>query len=188
MMIAIHQPNFFPWLPFFNKMRSADKFVILNHCQFEKNNFQNRFFYRDSWHTMSVQKGLDPIIEKKYVSPAEDWDRIKRKITDKRRTLEKFDSCISESLSDTNSNLIQALAQQLDIKTEITFDEKTDLTSNERLIWICKKFGADKYLAGSGGKNYMDLQKFKDAGIEVIFQELESKDRVHVLDVLRDDQ
>jgi hypothetical protein len=137
---------------------------------------------------MSVQKGLDPIIEKKYVNPIEDWNRIKRKITDKKRILEKFDSCISESLSDTNSNLILALAQHLNIKTEITFDEKTDLTSTERLIWICKKFGADKYLAGSGGKNYMDLQKFKDAGIEVIFQELESKDRIHVLDVLRDDQ
>jgi len=186
MMIAIHQPNFFPWLPFFEKMKSVDKFVILNHCQFEKNNYQNRFLYKDSWCTMSVQKGLDLIIEKKYINPFDDWSRIKRKISNKRQILEKFDSCISENLSLTNSNLILSLAQQLDIKTEIVFDEKTDLTSNERLIWICKKNGANKYLSGSGGKNYVDLKKFTDAGIEVIFQDIETKDKIHVLDVLKD--
>ena len=184
MMIAIHQPNFFTWLPFFLKMKSVEKFVILNHCQFEKNNYQNRFFYRGSWQTMSVQKGLDPIIEKKYVDPFKDWERIKRRIADKSKILEKFDACISDSLTVTNCNLISSISQQLQIDTEILFDEKTELTSNERLISICQKLGANKYLAGAGGKNYMNVKKFNDAGIEVIFQDLESKDKVHILDIL----
>lgn len=184
MMIAIHQPNFFPWLPFFSKMRAVDKFVIMSHCQFEKNNYQNRFFYRDTWHTMSVRKGLDPIIEKKYVDPFGDWDRIKRKLSDKSKILSRFDSCISESLAETNTKLITSIAECLSIQTVIVNDDPTNQKSSERLVWICKSFGADRYLAGSGGKSYMDLDMFEKAGIEVVFQEVEAKDRVHVLDIL----
>ena len=40
MRVAIHQPNFFPWYPYFEKILRADIFVILQNCQFEKNNFQ----------------------------------------------------------------------------------------------------------------------------------------------------
>ena len=39
MKIAIHQPNFFPWYPFFEKIKNCDIFIILTHCQFEKNGF-----------------------------------------------------------------------------------------------------------------------------------------------------
>ena len=59
MKIAIHQPNFMPWYPFFQKVESADIFVILSNCQFEKNNFQNRFNIDDRWYTMSTNKGLE---------------------------------------------------------------------------------------------------------------------------------
>jgi hypothetical protein len=184
MKIAIHQPNFFPWLPFFLKMQAADKFVILNHCQFEKNNYQNRFFYRDSWQTMSVHKGLDSIISKKYVNPIEDWSKIKKRLFDKSLLMNKFDHCITENLAITNSNLISAVASELKISTDILFDSETDLKSTDRLIWICKNLGADVYIAGSGGKNYMDLKKFEEANIEVIFQETSDQEKIHILDVL----
>ena len=40
MRISIHQPNFVPWYPFFQKIQQCDKFIILTHCQFEKNGYQ----------------------------------------------------------------------------------------------------------------------------------------------------
>ena len=43
MKIAIHQPNFLPWYPFFQKIKEVDKFIILGNCQFEKNGFQNPY-------------------------------------------------------------------------------------------------------------------------------------------------
>ena len=58
MIVAIHQPNFMPWYPFFQKIAAADTFVVLTHCQFEKNNYQNRFNQRERWHTLSVNKAL----------------------------------------------------------------------------------------------------------------------------------
>ena len=77
MKIAIHQPNFLPWYPFFQKIKEVDKFIILGNCQFEKNGFQNRFNLNDKWHTMSIKKGLDPINTKTYLNPLKDWNKIK---------------------------------------------------------------------------------------------------------------
>ena len=31
LVIAIHQPNFFPWLGFFDKINRSDIFIILDH-------------------------------------------------------------------------------------------------------------------------------------------------------------
>jgi hypothetical protein len=42
---------------------------------------------------------------------------------------------------------------------------------DERLIGIVKHFSADTYLAGAGGKAYMDLEKYKRSGVEVLFQD-----------------
>ena len=77
MKIAIHQPNFLPWYPFFQKIKEVDRFIILGHCQFEKNGFQNRFNLDNKWHTLSIQKGLDPIVSKTYLNPFKDWNKIK---------------------------------------------------------------------------------------------------------------
>jgi hypothetical protein len=40
-----------------------------------------------------------------------------------------------------------------------------------RIIQICKEVGADTYLSGPSGRDYMDLSLFKKAGIAVDFQE-----------------
>ena len=64
MIISIHQPNFMPWNPFFEKIQQSDLFVFLTHCQFEKGGYQNRFNYNNKWYTMSTSRGLIPIIDK----------------------------------------------------------------------------------------------------------------------------
>ena len=84
MILAIHQPNFFPWWPYFEKIEQADMFVFLTHCQFEKNGYQNRFNHNDNWYTMSVKRGMKPISEKEYLNPIKDWDRIKSNLNEHR--------------------------------------------------------------------------------------------------------
>ncbi len=36
MKCAIHQPNFFPWLGFIDKIKNSDKFVLLDDVQIQK--------------------------------------------------------------------------------------------------------------------------------------------------------
>jgi hypothetical protein len=42
MLVAIHQPNYFPWLGYLDRMAKADLFVVLDHVQFERRSYQNR--------------------------------------------------------------------------------------------------------------------------------------------------
>jgi len=106
MIISIHQPNFFPWMPFYEKIKASDVFVFLRHCQFEKNNYQNRFNYREKWHTMSINKGLEPIVNKRYMNPTADWNKIKANLKDKKQILDGYDDCITENMYQTNHDII----------------------------------------------------------------------------------
>src|SRR3546814_3690829 len=42
MIVAIHQPNYLPWLGYFHKIARADVFVFLDDVQFSKNGYTNR--------------------------------------------------------------------------------------------------------------------------------------------------
>ena len=41
-VVAIHQPCYIPWLPFFEKIKKSDIFVFLDDVQYQKNGWQNR--------------------------------------------------------------------------------------------------------------------------------------------------
>jgi len=150
MICAIHQPNFFPWYPFFQKIKYADVFVILENCQFEKNNFQNRFSYNNKWYTMRVNRGNIPIIEKTYLDAYSDWKMIKRKLPKYLNILNQFDDCIEDNLSKTNINIIKKTCKILNITTKIIVDYPTNLMSSERLVDLCLSVDATKYFAGVG--------------------------------------
>lgn len=182
MIVAIHQPNFIPWLPFFDKMAAADVFVILSECQFEKNGFQNRF-QRNGWNTMSVASGLVPIREKQYVAPQKDWQRIKARNANS-TVLAEMDALIGPSLLETNVAIIRHLAAKLKIKTRIELDFPTSKTSTDRLVEICQEFHATEYLAGASGGNYMDATLFDRAGIKIVTQSLDISRKIPIIDHL----
>jgi hypothetical protein len=46
MRVAIHQPHFLPWLGYPHRMAQVDLFVLLDHVQFERRNYQNRTMFR----------------------------------------------------------------------------------------------------------------------------------------------
>ena len=46
MKVAIHQPEHFPYMGFFEKMSVADVFVILDDVQYKKNNFEEFLVYK----------------------------------------------------------------------------------------------------------------------------------------------
>jgi hypothetical protein len=170
MTIAIHQPNFIPWYPFFQKVKEADIFIILTHCQFEKNNYQNRFNANNQWYTMRVKKGMDNIINKTYVNPIYDWNKIKKGFPKLNKITSNFDECITDNLAITNINIIKKACELLNITTKIKFDSPTDLNGTARLVDLCKNHKGTEYISGIGGKNYLQPELFKKEGIKITYQ------------------
>lgn len=171
MRISLHQPNYFPTLAYFEKIRQVDLFVIIRHCQFEKGNYQNRFNMNGEWHTMSVNSGSkDLISQKKYVNPEVDWKRIKQNLSQYDHILSRFDHFINEELDLTNIGIVVEICRLLDIHTIIDYDFKTEKKGTERLVEICKHYNATTYLSGSSGKKYLNLDLFRNENIEVEYQ------------------
>lgn len=118
---------------------------------------------------MSVISGGRPIVEKRYANPLQDWVKICDSLPQFDSQLAHLSPFISENLAETNTAIIEAISKFLAITTPIVCDLKTSKKGSDRLIELCSFFGADVYLSGPSGRNYLDLKKFEDAKIEVRF-------------------
>ena len=67
MKITMHQPLHFPYLGFFQKMKEADLFILLDDVKFVKNEFYNRNRFKnksgkEEWFTVPVQRDANSMI------------------------------------------------------------------------------------------------------------------------------
>jgi len=188
MRIAIHQPNLVPWYPYFQKMKMANTFVIIGGCQFEKGGYQNRFVCQGVKYSMPVRRGLEPICHKEYCDHEAGWrnlcNRMRARNAEYADLLDSLAPCVSGSLMGTNVSIIGHIARGLGITTPIAVDNDTRWTGTERLVNICKKYGATEYIAGPSCTKYMDMKMFADAGISVFIQTEQMQNRKHVLEIL----
>jgi hypothetical protein len=185
--IAIHQPNFFPFMGFWQKMRAVDVFILLTHCQFARDFYQHRFKHNDKWFTMGVDqpKHFESIAQKRYANPEYDWQRIKNKLPAYSHVFPQFDNYITAGLAQTNVDIIRHVAKHLKIETPILFDYPTKRTGTDRLVDLCKTYHADTYLAGTGGSvAYLEREKFEKAGVKLQFQDPATLDKRSIVEVL----
>ena len=192
MIVSIHQPYYFPWLGYFEKVLKADVFVILDDVQYEKNNFYNRNRVKTSngatWITIPVMYKskinlMDITIDEKQKWQKKHFDTIffsyKKApyFKEHEEFLENiFKNMKYEKLIDINLYTLKYLFNALEIETPIKYASELNInsTATQRLIDITKAVGADTYLSGSSGKNYMDLDLFDKENIDVIYQDYKS--------------
>lgn len=76
-----------------------------------------------------------------------------------------------EKLVDLNWAIIEFLLKDLGINKEIALSSNLNFTSGstDLLIEMCRKFNGDTFLSGEQAKTYVDLEKFKVAGLKHIF-------------------
>ena len=189
MIVSVHQPQYMPWLGYFDKIDRADVFVLLDNVQFKKNEWQNRNKIKTAqgwqWLTVPVRYKYPQLINEVKINTAVKWQHQQRQsiLSNYRKApyygyLEKFFEEIFSShwelISDLNITVVQRLAALLGIDTPLYVSSQLGELPNdpdERLIAITKYFSADTYLAGSGGSQYMDLKKYENSGQKVIFQD-----------------
>lgn len=175
--VSIHQPEHFPYIGFFEKMRQSDVFVILDNVQFKKNNFQNRNKFlnkkgEEEWFSVQIEKGSSKrLINEINVAKDTAWKtKLLKKIKyNFNKDLEEIYSY--EKLVDINMASIYAVREKLGIKTELILASELNLAGSKTdlLINICNELNINRYISGQGGKAYLDLDSFKAQGIEVIF-------------------
>jgi hypothetical protein len=189
MIVAVHQPQYLPWLGYFAKIDRADVFVLLDTVQFKKNEWQNRNRIKTAagpqWITVPVTYRFPQRIDEVGVNNREHWQhKQKQALLSNYRQAPYWDHVAPfldeiftpewDRLSPLNIFVVRRLAALLGITTPLyvaselhAFPEDPD----ERLIAITKHFGADTYLAGAGGRDYMDLDRYEKNNIKVLFQE-----------------
>ncbi len=189
MIVAVHQPQYLPWIGYFDKMRRADVFCYLDDVQYKKNEWQNRNRIKTAqdwqWLTVPVRYRFPEKINEVQINNTTNWSKkhLQALITNYSRApyfkahISIFEDIFSrewELISELNIHLIERLREALQLQ------EKTTVISSEfnlreeptdRLIDICKAVGADTYLAGEGASGYMDLRRFEENDLKVIVQD-----------------
>ena len=193
MIVAIHQPEFFPWLGFFHKMYLSDVFVFLDNVQFEKNNWQNRnrimLSGKPGWLTMPIKKHS---LNTKIKDIEIDW-QSSNVVKDHLNSI-RFNYCKCKFfnelfpfmeglylkqpkyLADFNLEFIKFISQKLGIDKKFILASELKLPvdlkgGTEVTLDIVKKMKGDIYLSGSGAKDYLIQERYQEEKILLKFQE-----------------
>jgi len=188
MNVAIHQPQYLPWLPYFTKIEESDLFVLLDTVDFQKNGLQNRNQVKTHqgihWLTVPIlqhlgQKIIDVRIDNASNWNHKHWQTIKQyygKAGEFRKyqlELDTFYRQIWPSLAELNIQAILMMMRWMGISTPVVRSSalKASGTASELILNICIEVGAGRYLSGLGGKNYLDREAFQNAGIEIVYKQ-----------------
>ena len=196
MNVAIHQPNFVPWLGYFDRMIRADMFVLLDHVQFERRNYQNRCLIRcedeGKWLTVPVvqvsqkEKIIDKMIDNPEDITGTRWwgpnhFNTLRYAYRKTRYFDLYAPRLREILEarwdkllDLNLATLDFARWALEIDTPMVRSSTLQVEGQKSalLLAICQEVGATAFLGGMGGsREYLDKEAFAAAGMGTVWQE-----------------
>jgi hypothetical protein len=176
---------------FMAKVQKASKFVLLDTVQYRKNYFQNRNRIRHNdtckWVTVPLKKfKSNTLIKDIRIDNSQLWSKKNLSLIENSYRKAPYFLEIKEKiwevyfrqydyLAELNTALIKLLIELLGIEVELYVASELDLPSaeggTEVNYNVCKKLGADVYLSGSFGRDYLDEDKFINDGIKVIYQD-----------------
>lgn len=194
MIVSIHQPNYIPWIGYFNKISRSDTFVIFDDIQFplgKKGFFGNRNKIKTNngelWLTV-------PVLDR---SQCKNFNEIKIKYNEwNKKHILNIESFYKKSpyfnlyyndlkniilkeynnFSDLSISLITYFCEKLEINTNIVLSSNIcknhDLQGIDKIFHILKELKADKYLSsdGPGSLRYINEEDFTKRDIELIWQ------------------
>ncbi|MHC1784046.1 MAG: WbqC family protein [Anaerolineaceae bacterium] len=194
MKVVILQPSYIPWRGYFHQIAKSDLFIFYDDVQYDKRGWRNRNKIKTpqgpAWLSIPVfNKGAQtehlPIntIQIVWDRPwnREHWNSIQlayrkapyfEQIAD---VLEPFYSARPDFLADFTIGQTIALARQLGI-THTRFLRSSEIegvegAKTDRLLSILKKVGATHYISGPSARDYIENEKFQQAGISLEFME-----------------
>lgn len=194
MIVAIHQPCYLPWLGYLQRMAQADVFVLLDHVQFERANYQNRTRIlvegEPRWLTVPVvqrsqkERILDKQIDNRLEGPRQ-WGRVHLATLRHAYRAAPFANLYLPALkdilearwallADLDLALLGLLRDSFGIRTPLVRSSELGVAGakSDLILGICRSLGAHAFLGGMGGSRaYLDADAFRRAGIRVHWQD-----------------
>lgn len=192
MLVAIHQPNFLPWLGWFDKLARADVFILLDNAPHQQtgSNYTNRVQVlvqgEPSWVTVPVVRGREARnrIDQLHVAGPGVWRRkVRATLAQCYAKAPFFDEAMvivdamlraqTDLLCELNLIAIYSMVAALGLPRERMVRASTlgtEGTGTDRLVALVRAVGGDAYLTGHGAGGYQENEKFAAAGIAVHYQ------------------
>ena len=195
-VIGILQAGYLPWLGFFEQMLWSDIFVLLDDVQYDKHGWRNRNRVRGPkgpvWLTVPVRThGLNrPKINEVIINPANpQWGKKHlatiRQLYAKAPFFSEYFPALETILQrpwtrllDLNLVLITLLARWLEMERDLILSSSLACRNDDptgRLVDICRQLGADIFYEGASGRDYLRLEQFAAAGVEVVLSGLSTR-------------
>lgn len=189
-VIAIHQPNYFPWLGFFYKIYASDIFVFHDNVEHSKRYPTRRTRIRKApdsdescWLTVPLKKHSDfTLIKDLEIDHSQDWQgKHLRKLEYSYSgapffpdAFPKIENWLAGSqrfdlLADLNVFLVKNILEWLGIEREIWRSSELEVvgSGSNYNVNLVKHFGGTHYLSGKGGENYQQAADFSEANISL---------------------
>lgn len=193
MRAAIHQPHYFPWVGYFDKMAKVDTFVLLDQVQLEKNSLmlKNRILDKNGEiKFITISGETKGFLGKEYrdilTKDVEVWkSRQMNAMRDYYRKaafskeiialLEEFFKQDLPTICQWTCASIELVRELLGITTPLVLQSDVDydrsLRRSDLVYAICSAVGADTYFSGRGASvEYLDREKFAENNVEIVFQ------------------
>lgn len=195
MKTVILQPSYIPWRGFFDQIARSDLFVFYDDVQYDKRGWRNRNKIKTSdgpqWLTIPVHsrgaqtehiliRDVRISYDTQHPWNQEHWKRLQhayarapyfKAVMD---LLEPFYQQQPEYLADFTVELTIAISRWMGI-THTQFLRSSELgaqgAKTDRLIDVLKKVGATEYISGPSAQDYIETEKFAEAGIGLEYME-----------------
>lgn len=184
---SIHQPDFFPYYGYFNKINKSNVYIVMDNVQLSKSGWTHRDKIKTNkevnWITIPIKNikkkqlikdcliNNDVNWKKKHINMIKENYKNSKFINEGIEIINDLYKLNTNYLFEFNFNIINKLFEIFKINVDIKLLSQLDLNGekSELLVKILKKIKSNLYLSGEGAKNFIDLDLFKYNNIEVIF-------------------
>lgn len=190
--MAIHQPNFFPWLGNFDKMVKSNVYIFLDHVQFPKtggvwpNRVKLLIGMQAAWLTAPIVRnyhGVRAITEMAFQSDVKWRGKMVKTIHGNYSKAPFYQECMAlveplimnpeNNIASYNSHVVLSIVEKLGTSSS-KFYRSSELShqghSNELLISLTRSVGGDTYLCGGGADAYQDETVFSENNVILKYQ------------------
>lgn len=187
--VAVIQSNYIPWKGYFDIIHDVDLFIFYDDVQYTKNDWRNRNKIKTTqgvrWLTIPVGSPEQRLICEVELNdihwPRKHWTTIQQSYSKApyfRQYRGFFENVYTQTtwtnLSELNQFLIKTISSEfLGIRTEFRDSREFCLAGEkgDRLLDLLQQAAATLYVSGPLAKDYLNEQRFVDAGIKLVYKD-----------------